>query len=229
MILDDLVSRLRALDTCAVSDALDSHGLPSAVGGLRPLAAQRPTAGRAVTVLLGVPAAAPAPPAGAPKRHLSTAAVDASGPGDVIVVAHQGRTDCAGWGGLLSRAAVIRGIDGVVVDGVARDLAEATAVGLPVYASGSTAVTARGRAVEVCWGEPVEFAGVPVAPGDLVLADAGGIVIIPSAHAETVLAAAERIAATEAAMAAALDAGRPVSEVMGATYEELTDKQRRQR
>jgi 4-hydroxy-4-methyl-2-oxoglutarate aldolase len=220
---NDLVSRLRALDSCAVSDALDRHGLPCAVSGLRPLAAQRPTAGRAVTVLLGVPAAAPAPSPGAPKRHLSTAAVDASGPGDVIVVAHQGRTDCAGWGGLLSRAAVIRGIDGVVVDGVARDLAEAAAVGLPVFASGSTAVTARGRAGEVSWGEPVEFAGVPVAPGDLVLADAGGVVVIPSAHAETVLATAERIAATEAAMAAALDAGRPVSEVMGATYEELTD------
>jgi 4-hydroxy-4-methyl-2-oxoglutarate aldolase len=229
MILDELVSRLRALDSCAVSDALDSRGLPSAVGGLRPLAAQRPAAGRAVTVLLGVPApvpvSVPAPPAGVPRRHLSTAAVDASGPGDVIVVAHQGRTDCAGWGGLLSRAAVIRGIDGVVVDGAARDLAEAAAVGLPVFASASTAVTARGRAVEVCWGEPVEFAGVPVAPGDLVLADAGGVVVIPFAHAESVLAAAERIAATEAAMAAALDAGRPVSEVMGATYEELTEGQ----
>jgi len=170
-----------------------------------------------------VPAAAPVPSPGAPKRHLSTAAVDASGPGDVIVVAHQGRTDCAGWGGLLSRAAVIRGIDGVVVDGAARDLAEAAAVGLPVFASASTSVTARGRAVQVGWGEPVEFAGVPVAPGDLVLADAGGVVVIPLAQAEAVLTAAERIAATEAAMAAALDAGRPVSEVMGATYEELID------
>ena len=47
--MSDLVSRLRALDTCAVSDALDSHGLPCAISGLRPLAAQRPTAGRAVT------------------------------------------------------------------------------------------------------------------------------------------------------------------------------------
>jgi 4-hydroxy-4-methyl-2-oxoglutarate aldolase len=223
--VSELISRLRALDTCAVSDALDKHGLPCAVSGLRPLAAQRPTAGRAVTVLLGVPAAAPKPAAGAdaPKRHLSTAAVDASGPGDVIVVAHQGRTDCAGWGGLLSRAAVFRGIDGVVVDGAARDLAEAAQAGLPVFASASTAVTARGRAVEVSWGEPIECAGVPVAPGDLVLADAGGVVVIPSAHAEAVLATAERIAATEAAMAAALEAGRPVSEVMGASYEELID------
>ena len=226
MILDDLVGRLRALDSCAVSDALDKHGLPSAVertaaaGGAtgrgrpgRHRAARRPAARPRRTGADG------------PKRHLGTAAVDASGAGDVIVVAHQGRTDCAGWGGLLSRAAVIRGIDGVVVDGAARDLAEAAAAGLPVFASASTAVTARGRAVEVSWGEPVELAGVPVAPGDLVLADAGGVVVIPSAHAEAVLATAERIAAAEAAMAAALDAGRPVSEVMGATYEELTDEQ----
>jgi regulator of RNase E activity RraA len=189
------------------------------VSGLRPLAAQRAAAGRAVTVLLGPPSARPA---GGQQRHLGTAAVDASGPDDVIVVAHQGRTDCAGWGGLLSRAAAIRGIDGVVVDGAARDLAEAANAELPVYARASTAVTARGRAAEVSWGEPVELAGVPVAPGDLVLADAGGVAVIPSAHAEAVLATAERIAATEAAMAAALDAGRPVSEVMGATYEELT-------
>ena len=57
--MNDLVSRLRALDTCAVSDALDKHGLPSAVSGLPPLAAQRAAAGRAVTVLLGPPAARP--------------------------------------------------------------------------------------------------------------------------------------------------------------------------
>ncbi len=217
--MSDLVKRLRALDTGAVSDALDKHGLPSAVSGLRPLAAQRPAGGRAVTVLLGPP---PAQPGARPNRHLGTAAVDASGPDDVIVVAHQGRTDCAGWGGLLSRAAAIRGIDGVIVDGAARDLAEAAQAGLPVFARSGTAVTARGRAAEVSWGKPVELAGVPVTPGDLLLADAGGVVVVPAAHAEAVVATAERIAATEAAMAAAIDAGTPVSEVMGKSYEELT-------
>ena len=63
---------------------------------------------------------------------------------------------------------------------------------------------------------------MPVTPGDLLLADAGGVVVIPAAHAEAVVATAERIAATEAAMAAAIDAGTPVSEVMGKSYEELT-------
>ena len=217
--MSELVERLRKLDSAAVSDALDRHGIAGVLYGLRPLAADRPIAGRAVTVRLGPPGSPGAPP---PARHLGTAAVDAAGPGDVIVVAHQGRVDCAGWGGLLSRAAAARGIAGVVVDGAARDLGEAEAAGLPVHAVLAVPVTARGRAVELAWGEPVELAGVPVAPGDLVLADGGGAVVVPAARAAQVLATAERIAATEAAMAAAIDAGRPVSEVMGRTYEELT-------
>jgi regulator of RNase E activity RraA len=219
--MSEQINRLRALDTCAVSDALDRHGLRGVLPGLRSLAADRPLAGHAVTVCLGPPTAEGAPA----RRHLGTAAVDASGPGQVIVVAHQGRTDCAGWGGLLSRAAAARRIEGAVVHGAARDLAEAAAAGLPVHALAPTPVTARGRAVEHSWGEPVELGDLTVAPGDLVLADSGGVVVIPAAHAETVLATAEQIAATEAAMAEALEAGTPVSDVMGKTYEELTDAQ----
>ena len=220
--MTDLLARLRALDTCAVSDALDRHGVRGVLTGLRALAASRPFAGRAVTVRLG-PAAGGGTP---PRRHLGTAAVDAAGPGEVVVVAHQGRTDCAGWGGLLSRAAAVRGIEGVVVDGAARDLAEAAEAGLPVYARNATPVTARARAAEQDWGEPVELDGVTVVPGDLVLADAGGVVVIPAGRAEDVVATAERIAATEAAMARAIEAGTPVSDVMGKTYEELTDADR---
>jgi regulator of RNase E activity RraA len=213
-----LADRLRALDTCAVSDALDRHGLRGVLPGLRPLAADRVIAGAAVTVRLGRPVAGAAPSG----RHLGTAAVDASGAGQVIVVAHQGRTDCAGWGGLLSRAAAVRGVEGVLVDGAARDLTEAARAGLAVHALAPTPVTARGRAVELAWGEPVEIAGITVASGDLVLADAGGAVVIPAGQAERVLATAERIAATEAAMAEAIEAGTPVSDVMGKSYEELT-------
>lgn len=216
-----LVARLRALDTCAVSDALDRHGLTGMLPGLRPLAADRVIAGKAVTVLLGPPTGTTTPST----RHLGTAAVDASGPDQVIVVAHQGRTECAGWGGLLSRAAALRKVEGVVVDGAVRDLSEAAAAGLPVHALTPTPVTARGRAVEHAWDEPVEIAGVTVTPGDLILADAGGAVVVPADRFEEVLTTAERIAATESAMAQAIDAGTPVSDVMGKTYEELTNDQ----
>jgi regulator of RNase E activity RraA len=221
--MSDPITRLQALDTCAVSDALDRHGIRGAVARLRPLAANRPIAGRAVTVLLGPP---PAEAKSAPARHLGTAAVDASGPGDVIVVAHQGRIDCAGWGGLLSRAAAARGIEGVIVDGAARDLTEAAAAGLAVHARMPTPVTARGRAVEHAWGEAIEISGITVAPGDLVLADPGGVVVVPAARAGEILATAETIAATETAMAQAIAAGTPMSDVMGKTYEELTEGDR---
>lgn len=214
------LDRLRRLDTCAVSDALDRHRLLGALAGLRPLGpltSARPVVGRVVPVLLGPPGEG-----ATPTRHLGTAAVDASGPDEVIVVAHGGRTDCAGWGGLLSRAAARRGVAGVVVDGAARDVTEADEAGLALYGLAATPVSARGRVIELAWGRPVTVAGVRVAPGDLLLADANGVVVVPAAQAERVLATAETIAATEAAMAEAIAAGTPVSEVMGTSYEELT-------
>ena len=215
---DPNVARLTALDSCSVSDALDRLGIDGVVTGLPPLTVARRVAGRAVPVQLGRPDGGR--PAG---RHLGAAAVDASEAGDVIVVAHQGRTDCAGWGGLLSRAAASRHVEGVLVDGAARDLGEAAAFGLPVYARCEVAATARGRAVEVSWGLPVVFGGVEIAPGDMVLADRGGIVVVPASREGEVLDNAERIAAAETAMARAIDRGVPVSQVMDGSYERLLD------
>ncbi|HET6969491.1 MAG TPA: hypothetical protein VFH92_00075, partial [Phenylobacterium sp.] len=79
----DIVERLRRLDTCSVSDALDKLGLPGAVVGLAPLTVRGRVAGRAVTVKLG------APLEGLPKRHLGAGAVEASMVGDIIVVEHR--------------------------------------------------------------------------------------------------------------------------------------------
>jgi regulator of RNase E activity RraA len=204
------------LDSCALSDACELLGLcHQVVTGLGHLTGRHRIAGRAVTVLLGPPTGEPA------SRHLCTAAIEAAGAGDVIVVAHQGRLDCAGWGGNLSRAAQARHVEGTIVDGAVRDVDEATTIGYPVFAAAATARTARQRAQEHAWGVAVEIAGVTVRPGDLVVADGSGIVFIPAADAERVVAAASRIAHREAAMAAAIDAGRPISAVMGADYERL--------
>ena len=212
------IDRLRALDACSVSDALERSGRPQAVIGLGQVGASRAIAGRAVTVALGQAAGAP------PTRHLCTAAVDASGPNDVIVIANDGRVDCASWGGLLSLAASLRGIEGVVIDGACRDVPEAIELGLPVFGRAAVAVTARGRVVERAWNEPVQILGTTVAPGDLVIADGSGVAFVPQTAAEEVIAAAEEIAAREAAMAEALKRGAPISEVMGASYESLLSR-----
>ena len=66
------------------------------------------------------------------------------------------------WGGILSQAASLRKLEGVVVDGACRDVPEALEVGLAVYARGPVAVTARGRVVEQSWGEPVQIVGTTV-------------------------------------------------------------------
>ena len=216
---DSLVSRLAALDTPTLSDALDRAGLPGVVLGLHALSEQARIAGRAVTVLLG-------PADGKPRdRHLCSAAVEAAGPGQVIVIAHHGRTDAAGWGGLLSLSASVRGIEGVVIDGACRDVDESRELGLPVYGRAGVPVSARGRVVEVDWDVPVPIGELTVAPGDLVMADGSGVVIVAAADAETVLGHAEQIAARERAMARAIRAGHPVSQVMGGNYETMTRRE----
>ena len=213
-----LIDRLRKLDTCAVSDALDQLGLVGSVIGLRPMSIPRRIAGRSVTVQLTKANGE------IPRRHLCTAAVDASGPGDVIVVAHEGRVDVAGWGGILSLGAVTREIEGVIVDGACRDVDESTELALPIYARAIVPVTARGRIFEKSWNQAIKVGGVEVAPGDFVLADGSGVVFLPALQAEAIISAAERIAHREAAMAAAVRAGEPLADVMNRSYEELLGK-----
>jgi regulator of RNase E activity RraA len=214
-VADDLVQRLARLDTCAVSDALDRLGLPGAVNGLRPMWACPRAVGRVVTVKLKR--------AGGerPARHLGTAAVEAAAPGDVIVIDHGGRVDAAGWGGILSLAAKVKGVAGVIVDGACRDVDESRDVQLPIYARAGTPVTARGRIVEESFNEPIRVGHVTVRPGDLVIADWSGVVFVGRERAEEVVRAAEGIAAREAQMAEAVRAGRSVVEVMGASYEAM--------
>jgi len=153
--------------------------------------------------------------------HLGAAAISAARPGDVIVVDNRGRLDCGGWGGLLTMAAVQKGVAGVVVHGACRDIGEAEDLGFPVYGLGTTPRTARGRVAEASTGEPVEITGVTVSTGDLVLADATGVVVVPADGAEAIIAAAEAIVARESAMAERLRAGTAPEEVLGAAYEDM--------
>jgi 4-hydroxy-4-methyl-2-oxoglutarate aldolase len=222
----DLTKRLRKLDTCAVSDAMDRLGLTGVVLGVHPLGPRRRIAGHAVTVRLDAATEqlrAEIAARGEHPRHLCTAAVDASGPGDVIVVANAGRSDAAGWGGTLSLGATVRGIEGVIVDGACRDIDEAFDHDFAVYGSGAVPLTARGRVTETAWNEPVEFAGLTVKPGDLVIADSSGVVFLPAERATDIVAAAEDIADREKAMAHAVRERRPMAEVMGANYERLLE------
>lgn len=211
---DALLERLRALDVCAVSDALDRLKLPASVSGLAPQTLRARIAGRVATVKFAAGSRTGA-------RHACTAAVEAAEPGGIVVVEQRTGVDAAGWGGILSRASKTRGLSGAIVDGPARDIDEALEVGFPVYARGRTARTARGRIFEADTGCPVVIGEVTVNPGDYVLADSSGVAFVPAAEIERVLDAAEAIAAREAAMTQDVEAGQPVSQVMGQGYEHM--------
>ena len=114
----------------------------------------------------------------------------------------------------LALAARRNGIGGVVIDGACRDIAESAEHGFPVFGRAVVPVSARGRIVQLAMDEPVEFAGITVHPGDVVFADQNGVVFIPAAELDRVVALAERIVARESAMAEAVLAGNPVTEVM---------------
>ena len=212
---DSLIDRLRRLDTCAVSDALDRLSLPSAVTGIGPRSVRQRIAGRVRTVKLEAANGRTA------KHHLCTTAIEASDAGDVIVIEQKSGIDAAGWGGILSIGAKTKGVSGVIVDGPARDIDEATDLGFPVYARSVTARTARGRIIEVSTGQPVTIGDVTVSDGDYVLADGSAVTFVPSAQIEKVVGEAEKLAAREGLMAKAAREGKPMSQVMGADYEQM--------
>jgi 4-hydroxy-4-methyl-2-oxoglutarate aldolase len=219
---DDLVARLARLDSCSVSDALDSLGLAGTCEDMHPVWEGAKAAGRLVTVTVR--------PLGgdvAPSRvHLGVTAIERADPGAVIVVDNGGRTGMGGWGGLLAQAAAVHKVGGVVVYGACRDVDEIRELGLPAFAVAPAARTARNRVTEVASGEPVEIEGVRVATGDLVIADGTAVVFVAADRAEEVVAAAERFAAREAAMVRDLRAGVAPREVLGGNYESMLVEER---
>lgn len=209
------IERLAQLDTPTLSDALDALGMSSGVGGFTPFGTQRRIAGRARTVRLATDDGI------SRSRHLCTAAIEAAEPGSVIVVEHHDRDDAAGWGGLLTEAAIQADVAGVVVDGACRDVDDFVALDFTVYARRAVPATARGRVVEVDTGSPVDLDGITVRPDDWVVADRSGVVVIESASVESVVSQAERIQRREQLMVADLRKGIRVTEVLGRDYEDM--------
>ena len=215
---DDLLDRLKKIDSCAVSDAMDSLGLAGGVTGINNQTTKDKIVGRALTVELGAKA-----PEGGSAKHLCSGAIESGKPGNIVVIEQRTGIDAAGWGGVLSNAAQHNGIEGVIVDGPARDIDEAAGLGFSVYARSHTARTARGRIYEQCFNREITVGDVKVNKGDYVIADGSAVVFIPAAQAEQVIKIAERIVAKEKLMTEAVRSGSPAGNVMGSNSENMLD------
>jgi 4-hydroxy-4-methyl-2-oxoglutarate aldolase len=149
-------------------------------------------------------------------------AIEEAPAGHVIVV-DGGGSQTALAGELFARAALVRGLAGIIVDGGYRDIAYISQSPLPVYSryvKPMAGTTGKLGELQV----PVSCGGVTVLPGDLVIADVEGVVVIDPRHAERLLRAAEVVKANEVRVIARLDAGLSLS--AGLTIEEHADRLR---
>jgi regulator of RNase E activity RraA len=180
--------RLAALDTPALSDALDRLGIDGQAVGIVALDRGSKLAGRAYTVRML--------PRGLSGKSVGDY-IDTVATGDVVVIDNQGRLEATVWGDILTTIAARNGVAGTVIDGVCRDVRRASELDYPIYARTHTMRTGKDRVAAEAYQEPVQLAGIRVEPGDWVRGDADGVVVVPAVAADDVLAAAEEIDATE--------------------------------
>jgi 4-hydroxy-4-methyl-2-oxoglutarate aldolase len=205
----DFVDRLAALHPAVVSDCLDLLGHREQVmePSIRPLAAGMRLAGVAATVWV---VAEEGIPADRSQWHRGTIeAVDALQPGDVLVASH---CEAAFWGELLATAANLRGARGVVADAYARDTLALIDMHFATFARGINCADALGRIRVEASGVPIECGGVQVNPGDFVLGDHDGVVVLPAAVAAEAVALAEQKVAGENTVRDALAEGMSLAE-----------------
>jgi regulator of RNase E activity RraA len=197
---DELLARFRGLGTGPVCDALGRFAAMDYQ--IKPLDPGMQMVGSALTVWTR------------PCDNLVIyKALEMAQPGDVLVIATHGYTTNATWGELTSLIGRARGLAGVVTDGVVRDSREIIQIGLPVFARGLTPNSPfKDGPAKV--NVPVTCGGAMVQPGDVVVGDADGVVVVPQELAETVLERVSGIQAKEAAIRAEIEAGLPIPSQM---------------
>lgn len=196
--IDDISARLGHLSCTDLSDAMDRLAIPCQCVGIMPLDRSFNLVGRAWTLRYG--------PIGQDGGTVGDY-IDDLGPGTVVVLDNRSRTDVTVWGDLLTATASRRNIAGTVIDGVCRDLDRAIELDYPIFSRGTWMRTGKDRVRVEAMQEPVTIGGIAVTPGDWLRGDGDGLVVVPAARIEEVLAIAQEVHAAEEAIRAEIAKG----------------------
>ncbi|MEO5925655.1 MAG: RraA family protein [Bryobacteraceae bacterium] len=198
MSTDSNVERASRLDTTAISDALDRLGIAGQCLGIKPLNHKFRLAGRAFTILYG-PSASPSGTVGD--------YIDDVEPGGIVVLDNGGRENATVWGDILTWVAHERRIGGTVIDGACRDTHLAYELNYPMFSRSYSMRTGKDRVQVEAMGGPVNIGDARCCAGDIMRGDADGVIVIPKAHENAVLDAAEQIDTVENEIRRAVQSG----------------------
>jgi 4-hydroxy-4-methyl-2-oxoglutarate aldolase len=217
----NIVSQFLNVSVPNVSDALDKLGLVGSTENILPVYPCAKIAGPAAT-LKYVPYSA-----AAESTVLGTLkAIVHGGFGSVLVVDASENPTVNSLGGVAGATAKHNGLAGCVTDGPVRDVDEYKVYGLPVYARGISQQSVRGRSSCAGYGIPVKLGGILVRPGDFILADENGTIVIPQENINDVLEFAQKVKATEEKVIAQIRAGAdPVEMHVQVNYDNMLKKQ----
>jgi 4-hydroxy-4-methyl-2-oxoglutarate aldolase len=135
-------------------------------------------------------------------------------PGSVLVVTHEGDNSCGGWGEIASVAALARGLRGLITDGAVRDTGPCRQLGFPIFSQG-VSIKGTTKAFPGAVNVPIVCAGASVRPGDYVVADEDGVVVIPRDQAQTLARQAQERDRREAEIMERLRAGDLTVDLLG--------------
>jgi regulator of RNase E activity RraA len=182
----ELLEKYRKIPTTIISDALDVLDIRGVITGLKPIIDDVKIVGPAFTVK-------EIPKKTSISEFRVTEALNLAEHGAVMVFDVEGYVEASTWGGLASLSAKNKGIEGVIVNGAVRDVDEIKRVNFPVFARAITPVTGRGRIATLSINTQIEINNVKINPGDLVVGDGNGVVIIPCERVLEVLKIAMEI------------------------------------
>jgi 3-hexulose-6-phosphate synthase/6-phospho-3-hexuloisomerase len=194
---EELVSILRIVSTPNISDAMHRKG---AMRDIHPINLGTKIVGRAITVQTF---------AGDWAKPVE--AIDLAGPGNVLVI-YNGSNNIAPWGGLATLSSKNRGIEGVVVDGAVRDVDEIRALNYPIFSSGITPNAGDPKGMGEINAE-ITCGGQLVRPGDYIVGDDSGVVVIPKERAYEIARRAKEVEKMESRLYEEIRRGKTLSQV----------------
>lgn len=208
-VADETLELLRGIATPTLANAIDETGAGGVMLGLHAAGPGLRCVGRAVTAR---EVTGPFGSFGVEDFKVGHM-IDAAGPGDVIVVANGG-APVSTWGGMASYAAKLKGIEGLIVDGGVRDREEILEFGFPVFSAHMVPTPGKTRIRIEEIGGPIVAGGVAVNPGDVIVADGTGVVVLPEARAAEIARLAAGYAADDAKAMEEMRAGLSFREAL---------------